>query len=138
MNIPPQLQEILDGLPETVRRTIHESGYENVVGELVQTHSLTAPQARLLELETLFVLAGLESAADFAESIERESELPHETARAIANDVGLRVFSPFREKLQALTTTKEESGAATELVSQKDTPDHPQYKGGDPYREPIE
>lgn len=138
MELPLQLQEIIDKLPAEVRAAVAESDYETVVDELATTHELKAPQARLLAVETVFVLAGLESAADFAESIEREAELPHETARAVANEVGLRVFSPFREKLQALAA-QSDSGSAT--VSEGEPAPQvapPQYKEGDPYREPIE
>lgn len=116
-----------------------ESGYESAIADILSAHSLSDSLGRLIAVETLFVLTGLESAADFAESIEREAELPHDTARMVANEVGLRVFSPFREKLQTLSLSEiPTTGDADTDMTPQANQDRPGYTGGDPYREPVE
>ena len=99
-----QLQEKLSSrfkeLPKVVQNAILSADVEAHMRELADHHKLHFDQWTGLENEVMFALLGFQPVEELASNIEKEVDVSHETAVALADDISHIVFAPIRKALE--------------------------------------
>ena len=119
------IEEQLNSLPEELRKTILNSGWEKKVHNLAKKHELHIDQEGDLVNETFLVLLGLELAKNFQQNLTGNIHVDQATAEALVNEIGAEIFAPIREHLQNIESNEEEKpeeklGEPTEVLNRED------------------
>ena len=99
-------------LPTELRDAITASDWSEKVKKVADKNSLMLDQMSLLQNEVLFVMLGLEPAADFVNNVAKELNVDRNKAITITTDINELVLAPIKEFLQQWekTATPEDTG----------------------------
>src|SRR3989344_219350 len=120
-DITKQIQERMEDLPEDVQKAIKSADLEKKIQEIGQKHKLHIDQVASLSDETLLVMLGFTSPADFPDGLMKELSVSNDQALAVAQDINDTIFMPIRESMQEYMA---ERALLHSLVS-KETPPEP-------------
>lgn len=95
-----QLKERFQELPKVLQEAITSTNVEKQLRELATKHKLHLDLWQSLENEVTMTLLGLQPAEELASHLQKDLEMPLETAAALAADISAIVFAPVREELE--------------------------------------
>lgn len=93
------IEEQFRRLPSLLQNALELVPWKSTIKEIALLRSLSFEQVSIIERETMFILYGFESPDDYIANIMREAEIPEETAIAIANDAGEKIFNVISKKV---------------------------------------
>jgi len=118
------IEEQLNSLPDALRNTILNSGWEKKVHDLAKKHQLHIDQEGDLVNETFLVLLGLELAKNFQQNLIGNMHVDQTTAEALVNEIGAEIFAQIREHLQNIEAqeepVEEKIEEPTEILNKED------------------
>ena len=89
----------MENVPAPVRAFLVSPERNRIVLALVQKHRLHVDQGAVLERDLIFMLLGIITPAEFAESLQK-SGVPQETLASLVRDVNEQIFVRLRKKEQ--------------------------------------
>ena len=95
-----KFNEIEKNLPRELRESMNAWDWEEIVKEIGGENFLIENSIEDLQLETAFILTGMEDANIFSLNIETEVGTSKERAEKIAKEIDEKVFKPIYEKLE--------------------------------------
>ncbi|MGB8815888.1 MAG: hypothetical protein WCC74_01420 [Minisyncoccia bacterium] len=94
--------EQMKKLPQDVREFILSVDYGKKLGEISERQKLSAELTEKLEMETSFVLLGLEPISDYVANLEKNLDIFLIQAQEIATDVNENIFRRILQSLQKM------------------------------------
>ncbi len=118
-----ETQKILEkqfaSLPENIQTAIVSAEYKTKLKEITDRQRLLIDQAGKLEMETTFVMIGLEPLADYVENLQRELGIDIIRAKELAADVSENIFKPIRSSLYSINEIMESENNEEKTIEEK-------------------
>lgn len=111
--IQEALSERLPEIPEILRETLLDPTFTMSITEISDRYKLSEYQEAMLEKETAFLVAGVTRPEEYLLRVAEEVEVPATTAKHLASEINLWIFTPIQEALFAF---HEELAAGREIV----------------------
>jgi ribosomal protein L31E len=124
-DIEKLIQDSMLKLPEVIRKSITESGWEKTIRTIVKKYNLKIDQGSNIETETFLIMLGVETQEQYLKNLTTEAKLTPEIAAQIAQEVNEQIFSLIREKIIEKTEngeSQEEKVLEIENTEKKDEP----------------
>lgn len=118
------IAEQLKTLPVPLQRAIAVTPWRKLVADVAAKNSLDAERSEKLEMEVMLVMYGFEPEGDLAANIARELDLAPNVAKALEDDIDMRVFSVV---LSTANDFAKEGGEETLQASSAPTPIEPPH-----------
>ncbi len=127
-----QLWKLYETLPEDLKDAIFSVDTANSIYETCKRSNLEEKVSQVAK-HTGYVLLGLLSPDEFAETLKKEMDLNADIAKKVSQEITRFVFYPLRTTLEELYKTKIEQTKKPEP-----TETSKEILGKDVYREPVE
>jgi hypothetical protein len=114
----------LQELPKELQAAIRDPGLSAKFETISNRHNLLLDQGGSLYTETILVMLGLEPSSGYVDNLEKELEVSHAEAMAIAEDVNSTILVTIRD---AIRKVEEEQEQAEEKEEQKETQPNPAW-----------
>jgi len=98
------IKEKFDSLPESIKKLIMSSHYEDTLIEIGQKNQLNVEQMGILERETTMVMMGLTSTTSFEVDLTRELDVDRLKGSQIVKEINEKIFIKIRELLKLMNT----------------------------------
>ncbi len=97
-------------LPADVQNALFAKKTSDTILEVGKKHSITIEKIGELADETGLVMLGITPPGEYIKNLVRRLDVEQEKARAIAEDINQKVFSPVRESLKKIHGLQPEAG----------------------------
>lgn len=111
--IEEALSERLPEIPELLREALLDPTFTMSITEISDRYKLSEYQEAMLEKETAFLVAGVTRPEEYLLRVAEEVDVPATTAKHLASEINLWIFTPIQEALFAF---HEELAAGREIV----------------------
>ncbi len=91
-----------NSLPFEIKEAISRMPWKKIIKEISSENNLSDEKAQALNIETAFVLFGLEPPEDFQANITREASLDDATAKNVSAAVSEKIFTPIENQIMMI------------------------------------
>lgn len=122
-----QLQERYEGLPEDLKRAIYGVETADIIQKISKKYQLQIDQMGELAAETGLVMLGFTHPKDYIKNLSGRLGADFDTAKKIAQEINIEIFSKVKEALKKLHGISEtETPSESAPISKPPTPPVPQ------------
>lgn len=115
------IKERMAQLPQEVRDAIKRTDFAEKFNAIAERHNLNLDQNGTLQTKTLLLMLALEPSDEFVGGLERELEVSHKEAVALADDVNNTILFNIRDTIRKIEEEQAEADAragAKEWINQ--------------------
>lgn len=105
-DITEALDERFSKLPEEIKKTIIDIGYNFKINSIAQEYKLNVPEMNTLEETTTRVITGAIHPDSFERELRTRLDLGEDTARAMTRAINTEILKPIRDKMEQVYTNK--------------------------------